>query len=93
MAGKKSLGVNHLCDWTPNASSPSSHSQVLWIGMSASKKLINDPSSIVEESVQGLLLSDPRLVRIEGLHVILRYVGLVVGLIPTSLDSKRTSFF
>lgn len=37
------------------------------------KKLINDPKDIVEEAVEGMLLSHPKtLTRLEGLHVILR---------------------
>ena len=39
---------------------------------STAKKLINFPKDVVEESVQGLLLINPSLIRIEGMHVLLR---------------------
>ena len=36
------------------------------------KKLVNDPVLVVEEMIEGLLLADPRLARIEGENVVLR---------------------
>lgn len=36
------------------------------------KKLVNDPLRVVEEMVEGLLLADARLTRIEGENVVLR---------------------
>jgi len=36
------------------------------------KKLVNDPLRVVEEMIEGLLLSDDRLTRIEGENVVLR---------------------
>jgi dihydroxyacetone kinase len=36
------------------------------------KKLVNDPLLVVEEMVEGLLLADARLTRIEGENVVLR---------------------
>ena len=36
------------------------------------KKLVNDPLRVVEEMVEGLLLADRRLTRIDGENVVLR---------------------
>lgn len=36
------------------------------------KKLINTPQTCVDDAVEGALLTDPRLRRIEGLNVLVR---------------------
>ena len=36
------------------------------------KKLVNATADVVEEMVQGVLAAHPGLVRLEGLHVLLR---------------------
>lgn len=36
------------------------------------KKLINSPSQCVEEAIQGVLLSDSNLLRVEGLNILVR---------------------
>mmetsp|Transcript_40562 Transcript_40562/g.114884 ORF Transcript_40562/g.114884 Transcript_40562/m.114884 type:complete len:583 (+) Transcript_40562:229-1977(+) len=40
--------------------------------MASGKKLINSPGDVVEEMVEGLLLSHPNLIRLERHHVLLR---------------------
>lgn len=57
------------------------------------KKLINSPSQCVEEAIQGVLLSDSNLSRVEGLNILVRkdiavvkesFVSIISGMINSN---------
>lgn len=64
--------------------------QSLSLSMSkvSSKKLINSPASVVPDAVEGLLLTDSRLIRVSNLNIVVRrdineskekYVSIIAG--------------
>lgn len=61
--------------------------------LSTMQKLINSPESCVDEAIRGVLLSDSRVLRIEGFSVLVRedihQVGLVIA--SQTREEKITS--